>query len=350
MNGMNNSTSALSSVPARVSVAGIGDTGVRAASAMADSLRGLAKVTCIDTDSASLHRAGDGVGSILVGERSFHGFGSGGDIVTAERAAREQVASLVAAVSGAECVVIMAGMGGGAGSGVAPVVAAAAKLAGAQVICIVSMPFEFEGQRRDAIARDALAKLKAQSDAIIPLSNDRLIACGAANATMDEALRSGRRLCANLAQAIASLFSADRPFSQLTPGHLVSVLPSGALAFAGCGEGSGASAAADATEAALNSPSAVSPTSEVIDRAILLIESGPGLSLTQAAAAMGTAQARLGAAAELHLGIRESKNMGSDVKATLFAACRERRRPAVMVENPASRRTFDARTPVPMFR
>ena len=348
MNRSNISTEIRSMTKPNVRVIGIGDTGVRAAADAAESLRGLAEVSCVDTDSTSLMRAGR-ARKLLIGERVFHGFGTGGDVSLAERAAKAQINALVGLVSGAECVVILAGMGGGAGSAIAPVVAAAAKLAGAHAVSIVTMPFEFEGNRRGDIARDALAKLKSQSDAVIPLSNDRLIASSGRASTMEDALRSGRRLNSVLVEAVSSVFSESRGYSRITPANVLSVLSGNASAYAGTGEGSGRSAAADAAEEALISPSSIDTCSAEIDRAIVLVESGQDLSLTQVAAAMGTVQAHFGERAELHMGVRERRELGDRVRVTVFAACSERRRPVTVTERPAMRRTFDSRQPIPMF-
>lgn len=328
---MNDSTlpKNLSRPTSPVRVIGIGDTGVRSVTGFAERLRGVAEVICIDTDSTSLRKSGV-TRNLLIGEESFNGFGSGGDVTAAKQAAQAESDALRVAIAGAKSVVILAGMGGGTGSGVAPVVAEVAKSEGAHTFSIVSMPFDFEGIRRDAIAQEALNDLKLESDVVAPLANDRLLVDSEHGSTMAEALGAGRESVRDLVAAFATLFSTSRGYSHVTPGHVLSVLSNNSLAYVGVGGGSGITGAASAAEIALDSAAATTP--EQAERAILLIESGQELSLSQVASAMGTVQAKIGSDTEIHLGVRKSRGLGDKVKVTLLTACRERRRPQILTD------------------
>jgi cell division protein FtsZ len=317
---------------------------------MADGLRGLADVVCVDTDSASLQRINN-ARRLLIGQDALHGFGTGGDAEAAAAAAREASGEIRQLVTGAESVIILAGLGGGTGSGATPVIAAVAKDAGAHTLCIVNMPFEFEGAARQAVAARAREQLRESSDAVADMSNDRMVARAAASATLEQALAKGGALAGGTVRTMAALFGHVSAAQQVAPGDVRAVLSGGAAVLLGEGEASGQAAAAQAAEAALASSLSNYAAIERADRAIVLIESGPELSLSQVAAAMGTVRAKAGDTAALHMGISHSRKLARRVRVTVIAACREPKRRAAVVRSDRahSRGAADQRVLIPLL-
>jgi cell division protein FtsZ len=156
-------------------VAGIGGAGMNAVNRMISThVRGV-RFIAMNTDAQVLDLA-QAQSRICLGQRYTKGLGSGGNANTGARAAAESAEEIQATLGKADLVFIAAGMGGGTGTGGAPVVASLAKKLGALTIGIVTLPFTFEGYQRKKIAEEGLAALGAEVDALIIIPNDRLLA------------------------------------------------------------------------------------------------------------------------------------------------------------------------------
>ncbi|MDD5349291.1 MAG: cell division protein FtsZ [Chthoniobacteraceae bacterium] len=167
-------TSRSGSAPARnISIIGIGGAGANALDRMALDGVAPARLIAAHTDAQVLAASVAGR-KIQLGQTVARGLGSGGDPEVGRCAAEESAAELRSALEGAETVFVLAGLGGGTGSGAAPYVAELAREAGALVIAIVTLPFSFEGKRRQAQAAEALAALQEQADAILCFENGRM--------------------------------------------------------------------------------------------------------------------------------------------------------------------------------
>jgi cell division protein FtsZ len=156
-----------------VKIFGVGNAGV----AMLDTVRtpefAAANFIALNTDAASLAASAAPV-KFHLENKLFHGLGSGGDADRGRVLAEEQFATLKSACEGASVVFILAGLGGGAGSGISPVLARAAREAGALVLAFVTLPFDCEGNRRAAQAQQSLDQLKAAADGVICLPSQRI--------------------------------------------------------------------------------------------------------------------------------------------------------------------------------
>lgn len=167
-------TSRSGAAPARnIAIIGIGGAGANALDRMA--LDGIepGRLIAAHTDAQVLAASVAGR-KIQLGQTVARGLGSGGDPEVGRGAAEESAAELRAALEGTDTVFVLAGLGGGTGSGAAPFVAELAREAGALVIAIVTLPFSFEGKRRGTQAAEALAALQEQADAILCFENDRM--------------------------------------------------------------------------------------------------------------------------------------------------------------------------------
>jgi cell division protein FtsZ len=159
---------------AEIKVVGVGGGGTNAVNRMIDEgLQGV-NFIAINTDGqALLHSRAPN--KLRIGDKLTRGLGAGGDPTIGEKAAEESSEELYDALVGSDMVFITAGMGGGTGTGAAPIVARIAKEAGALAIGVVTKPFTFEGTRRRQVAEEGLAKLKEQVDTLIVIPNDRLL-------------------------------------------------------------------------------------------------------------------------------------------------------------------------------
>jgi len=156
-----------------IKIIGIGGAGANALDRMA--LDGVAPscLVAVNTDAQALVASVAGE-KIQLGLEATRGFGSGGDPELGRSAAEEAATEIRSALEGVEAVFVLAGLGGGTGSGAAPLVAELAREAGALVIAVVTLPFNFEGKRRSMQAADALAALQQQAHAVICFENDRM--------------------------------------------------------------------------------------------------------------------------------------------------------------------------------
>jgi cell division protein FtsZ len=163
--------------PCVIKVVGVGGGGGNAVNRMiqfGQAQTGAVEYWALNTDiqaldaSLSPNRLGLGAGT-------SRGLGAGGSPDTGAASAKESYDQISQMVSGSDMVFVVAGMGGGTGSGGAPIVAEAAKAAGALTVAVVTKPFSFEGQRRMRQANEAISKLKQHVDAMIVVSNDRLL-------------------------------------------------------------------------------------------------------------------------------------------------------------------------------
>jgi cell division protein FtsZ len=189
----------------RLKVFGVGGAGGNAVSQMAGALTGIG-VVAVNTDLQALNGLPN-VEKMQIGSAVTHGLGAGGDVELGLRAAQQDTERLEAIAQNADLVFIVAGLGGGTGTGAAPVVARVAKEQGALVLAFALLPFSFEGERRRQQAQAGLEQLKAQADAVICIANDKLFKVAGENATAADAFRQGNELVGTGVQAFWQLLS-----------------------------------------------------------------------------------------------------------------------------------------------
>lgn len=233
----------------------------------------------INTDAQALGRSkAKGARVLNIGSTATRGLGAGGNPEVGRMAAEESRAEISAVVEGTDLCFVTSGMGGGTGSGAAPVVAEVSKEAGALTIGIVTKPFRFEGRRRMRQAVEAIARLRDHVDTVIVVSNDRLLdiipedtPMNRAFAVADDILRQG---VVGISEIIVKPGLINVDFADVR-----SVMSDAGTALMGIGIGSGKTGAEDAATAAISSPLLDSS----IDNAkgvVFNISGGEGLSLT----------------------------------------------------------------------
>lgn len=172
MNSENPAPAPASGLPVRVKMFGVGTAGVAMVNAV--DFAG-ANLAAVDTDAAALAAFG-GTEKILLETKILRGLGTGGDPERGRELAEAHFAQLKSSCAGAEVIFLFAGLGGGAGTGITPVLARAAKEAGVLVLAFVALPFDCEGNRRHQLARGGLDQLKAVADGVICLPCQKVAA------------------------------------------------------------------------------------------------------------------------------------------------------------------------------
>ena len=237
---------------ANIKVIGVGGGGNNAVNRMVDSdLKGVQFLSA-NTESQVLELSKADV-TIQIGEKVTKGLGAGANPQIGEEAAQESREEITKALEGADMVFVTAGMGGGTGTGAAPIVAECAKEVGALTVGVVTKPFAFEGKRRRAAAEKGIEFLTQKVDTIIVIPNDKLLQvvdkkCSVSDAfsKADEVLRQGIKGISDLIQ-IPGLINLD--FADVK-----TIMTEQGEALMGIGVATGENRAADAAKMAINSP------------------------------------------------------------------------------------------------
>ena len=242
-------------VPAPIKVIGVGGGGCNAVRRMLKKpTPGVQYIVC-NTDIKSLDSCPTDILSVQIGEHLTRGFGAGGDTRVGEKAAEEGRFLVKRALKDAELVFITAGMGGGTGTGAAPIVAEIAKESRALVIGVVTTPFSFEGKRRFSLALTGIRRLRPAVDNLIIIHNDRLLQfveqnspTGHAFAVADEAVSEG-------ILAVSQLINVPGEINvDLADVKSVMGIPGGALMAIGRADSQARYPAAEAAEQAISNP------------------------------------------------------------------------------------------------
>jgi cell division protein FtsZ len=191
-----------------IKVVGVGGGGCNAVNRMIQArIPGVDFVAC-NTDAQALATS-EAQNRVRIGEKLTKGLGVGGDPTRGERAADESREELYELLRGAEMVFVCAGMGGGTGTGAAPVVAEIAKDCGALTIGVVTKPFAWEGSRRARQAEEGIARLKEKVDTLIVIPNSRLVEICPPDATVEQAFETADDVLRQAIQSIANVISQN---------------------------------------------------------------------------------------------------------------------------------------------
>lgn len=316
--------------PGTVQVIGVGDAGCRAASEIWRRRLADVTVTCVDTDALSLDRS-QSDRAILLGAATMHGFGSGGDTEMVKAAVQDRLPEVLKQVSGTTCVLVIAGLTGSTGSSATPVIAKAIRAAGKLTVAAAITPFEFEPIGTHLMAASSLASLRESADAVLEVprisqGNSRSAKAHAAVA-LHQMFSADRNYIASFAATISTIVGASPDRCDANSGDLNSILKNGTPAVFGTAFGFGHTGAAEATEKCLDMAVAELDASHGIDRALVLIESGPDISVSHIATVTSLIERRIGADAELHTAVRRSRLLGSNIKVSVIGSVCEARRP-----------------------
>ena len=242
-------------VPAPIKVIGVGGGGCNAVRRMlVKPTPGVQYIVC-NTDIKSLDSCPTDVLSVQIGEHITRGFGAGGDMAVGAKAAEEGRVLLKRALKDAELVFVTAGMGGGTGTGAAPVVAQIAKESKALVIAVVTTPFSFEGKRRFSLALTGIRRLRPEVDNLIIIHNDRLLQFCESNVPTQHAFSVADEAVSEGILAVSNLVNVSGEINvDLADVKAVMGIPGGALLAIGKADSKSRYPAQEAAEQAIANP------------------------------------------------------------------------------------------------
>lgn len=266
--------------PCVIKVLGVGGGGSNAVDRMLDTRIGGVEFWAINTDAQALGRSkAKGAQILNIGSQVTRGLGAGGNPEMGRLAAEESREEITAMVTGADLCFITSGMGGGTGSGAAPVVAEISKESGALTVGIVTKPFAFEGRRRMRQATDAIDKLREHVDTVIIVSNNKLLDIIPENTPLEASFRVAddilRQGVVGISEIIVRPGLINVDFADVR-----SVMQDAGTALMGIGTGSGKTSAEDAAVAAISSPLLDAPVDEATG-VVFNIIGGESLSLQE---------------------------------------------------------------------
>ncbi len=233
----------------RMCVVGVGDGGGQALNRLIQAGVGGVDYIALNSDQEALYRC-DAATRLLVGRRTARGFGTGGDPRIGALAGQESLAEIRQALMGSELVLITAGLGGGLGSSVAPLVAQAARDLGALTLAVVTRPFQLEGGRRCQVAEDGIQQLREVVDTLIVAPNDRAGYPHGDRATLQTSLTALDDILRQTVEALTDLINMPGLIN-LDFADLRAVMALGGAAIIVAGRGRGPDRACQAARGAL---------------------------------------------------------------------------------------------------
>lgn len=237
---------------ARIKVIGVGGSGKNATNYMIESKVDGVEFICMNTDTQDLHHS-KAAKKIHIGRNLTKGQGAGMNPELGREAAEETKAEIQEAIKGADMVFIACGMGGGTGTGAAPVVAQTARELGALTIAVVTKPFSFEGQQRVRIADQGISELEKEVDAIIIVPNDRLLSITSKDTSFKEAFAMSDEVLRQAVEGISELIT-NQGIVNIDFADIRSVMQNAGSAFMGIGTATGENRSEEAAYNAINSP------------------------------------------------------------------------------------------------
>ena len=299
-----------------IRVIGVGGAGVNAVNRMVEAGVSGVEFLAINTDLQSLQQSTADV-TVHIGGEVTRGLGSGSDPSLGYKAAFEEQDKIKRLLKGSDMVFVTAGVGGGTGTGAAPVVARLAKTVGALTVGIVTKPFAFEGSRRGTQAEEGIDALSDEVDTLIVIPNERLLSVLSRNTSMIEAFRVADDVLRQGVQGIADLVTLPALIN-LDFADVRTTMRDAGQAILGIGMGTGDSRATFAAERAISSPI----LDQSIDgaRGILLsITGGEDLSLIEVSEAARVIQEAAHPDANIIFGANVDKELTEQVWVTVIA-------------------------------
>ncbi|WP_279611378.1 cell division protein FtsZ [Thermostichus vulcanus] len=301
---------------AKIKVVGVGGGGGNAVSRMAASSLTGVEFWSVNTDSQALIQSST-LNRLQIGQKLTRGLGAGGNPAIGRKAAEESSEELSAALKGADLVFIAAGMGGGTGTGGAPIVAQIAKESGALTVGVVTRPFSFEGKRRTKQAEEGIQALQEAVDTLIVIPNDKLLSVISEQTPVQEAFRVADDVLRQGVQGISDII--------LIPGMINvdfadvrSVMADAGSALMGIGMGSGKSRAREAAVTAVSSP-LLETSIEGAKGVLFNITGGADLSLHEVTAAAEIIAEAVDPDANIIFGTVQDERMQGEVRITVIA-------------------------------
>jgi cell division protein FtsZ len=301
---------------AKIKVIGLGGAGCNAVTRMVrEQIRGV-EFIAMNTDAQHLAIT-EATIRIQLGERVTRGLGAGGDRALGRKAADESRDEIKQVMTASDMTFITAGMGGGTGTGAAPMVAEISRQGGALTIAIVTKPFGFEGSHRMRTAEDGIMELMDKVDTLVIIPNDRLLDLCDQKTGVDNAFKMADEVLYHGVQAIAEVVTVPGLIN-LDFADIRSIMKDAGPAWMSIGRGSGQNRAVDAAKQALASP-LLDVSMEGAKGVLFNVAGSSSLSLFEVNAAAEVVRQAVDPEANVIFGVVLDPNMGNEVRLTLIA-------------------------------
>ncbi len=325
-----------------VKIVGVGGGGSNAVNRMVETGVHGVEFIAVNTDAQALQMS-TAMRKIPIGGRAARGLGAGGDPQQGERAAEISRDALMSALAGADMVFLTAGLGGGTGTGAAPIIADIARHERALTVAVVTLPFTFEGYQRRKAAEEGLERLRDHVDALIVIPNDRLLQFADRQMSLIEAFRLADDVLRHGVQGISDLVTMTGLIN-LDFADVKAVMQNAGTALMAVGEGRGDGRAVLAARAAISSP-LLDVSIEGARGVLLNVSGGPDLTLAEVTEAAETIQAAVDPDASIYFGAVIHPRPQEEVRVTVIATgLREASRG---LQAPAPRQRVSAPEPPP---
>ncbi|MFD2729029.1 cell division protein FtsZ [Enterococcus camelliae] len=299
-----------------IKVIGVGGGGGNAVNRMIEeNVKGV-EFIAVNTDVQALKNS-KAETVIQLGPKYTRGLGAGSQPEVGEKAAEESEQFIREALEGADMVFITAGMGGGTGTGAAPIVASIAKELGALTVGVVTRPFTFEGPKRGRFAAEGIAKLKENVDTLLIISNNRLLEVVDKKTPMLEAFREADNVLRQGVQGISDLITAPG-YVNLDFADVKTVMANQGTALMGIGVASGEERVIEATKKAISSP-LLETSIDGAEQVLLNITGGLDMTLFEAQDASDIVASAASGDVNIILGTSINEDMGDEIRVTVIA-------------------------------
>ena len=301
---------------ATIKVIGVGGAGNNAVNRMVEAGIKSVEFIAVNTDRQALNMS-KANSKIQIGEKLTRGLGAGANPDIGAQAAEESKAEIAEILKGADMVFVTAGMGGGTGTGAAPLVAATAKELGILTIGVVTKPFTFEGKKRLAQAERGIANLKGKVDTLVVIPNDKLLQVIDRKTSIVEAFRMADDILRQGVQGISDLIAVPGLIN-LDFADVKTIMLNQGMAHMGIGSASGENRAEDAAKQAIQSP-LLETSIEGARGVIINITGGSDIGLHEANTAAELVQRSADPEANIIFGTVTDDSMGDEIQITVIA-------------------------------
>jgi cell division protein FtsZ len=301
---------------AQIKVVGVGGGGSNAVNRMiAEGLRGVDFIA-VNTDAQALLMS-NAPQRVRIGDKLTRGLGAGGNPEVGKRAAEESAEDLRDMMTGADMVFVTCGMGGGTGTGAAPIIAELAKSSGALTIGVITRPFTFEGTRRRTMAEEGIELLKEKVDTLIAIPNDRLLEIVEKKTAITQAFRLADDVLRQGIQGISELITVPGLIN-LDFADVRSIMSEGGSALMAVGRAEAEGRAAAAAESAIGS-ALLDVTIDGARGILFNVTGGPNLTLFEVNEAAEIIRAKAHPEANIIFGAVIDEGMDDEIRITVIA-------------------------------
>lgn len=302
---------------AKIKVIGVGGGGGNAINTMIDCKLDGVDFIAANTDMQAL-RASKASTKVQMGRELTKGLGAGANPDIGKNAALEDQKNIAEILEGADMVFVTAGMGGGTGTGGAPIIAKAAKEMGALTVAIVTKPFQFEGKRRLAHADQGIAELREVVDTLIIIPNEKLLTLATDELTMLDAFKQADQILYQAVKGISDLITIPG-IVNLDFADVRTVMNEQGMALMGTGVSRGDQRSIDAATRAISSPLLEDMTIKGATGVLINITGGPNMTLKEVSEASKLIQEEAHEDANILFGAVVDENMRDEIRVTVIA-------------------------------